>query len=166
MRWTCRTCGEEHEGLPLDWAYDAPAQWDGGRTDEDWLTEDLCVWTDDGGDPAYFVRGVLYIPIIETDETLRYGVWSSLSRKSFGRVIDMWNDLSRVKEPPYFGWLANGIADYPDTLNLPVDVVTDDPELRPTIVPHDGDHPLIRDHREGVPLERVRELAERRLHVA
>jgi len=166
VRWTCRYCGEEHDDLPLDWVFDAPSQWDGGRTSEDWLTDDLCLWTDDAGERAYFIRGVLYVPIVGTDQTLRYGVWSSLSKRSFERVIDMWNDLSRVKEPPYFGWLANSIPDYPDTLNLPVDVVTDSAELRPTIVPHDSDHPLVRDQRNGVPLERVHEIAERRLHAA
>ena len=166
MRWTCRYCGEQHDDLPFDWAFAAPAHWDGGKTADDWLTEDLCVWTDDGGDPAFFVRGVLYVPVVETGEALRYGVWSSLSQRSFERVIEMWNDPSRVEEPPYFGWLANSIPDYPGTLNLPVDVVTDHADLRPTIVPHKSGHPLVRDHRAGISLERVREVAERRLHAA
>src|SRR5215217_3550532 len=47
VRWLCSRCGEEHEGLPLDWAFDKPAFWEGPRADGDELTEDTCVWTDD-----------------------------------------------------------------------------------------------------------------------
>lgn len=165
-RWTCHTCGEEHEGLPLDWGFAAPAYWDGGRSERDELTSDLCTWTDDAGMLSYFIRGVLYIPIVGTDETLGYGVWSSLSEESFERVVELWDDARRVHEPPYFGWLSNSLPAYPETLNLPVDVVTAQLDLRPAIVLHDGDHPLVREQREGITMERVREIAALNMHAA
>jgi len=164
LRWTCRRCGEEHEGVPLDWATDAPDYWDGGRTDDDWLSEDLCMWTDDAGNRSYFIRGVLPIPIPETGEDLMYGVWSSLSERSFRRAYDLWDDPGRIHEPPYFGWLSNSLLGYPETLNLPLDVVVEEAEMRPSLMLHDGDHPLIEEQRRGISIARVLEIAELHMH--
>lgn len=164
MRWTCSRCGAEHEGVPLDWAYDAPIYWDGGRADDDRLTEDLCTWTDDVGDRNYFIRGVLEIPIVETGERLGYGVWSSLSKDSFRRIVDLWEGPARTDEPPYFGWLSNSLPGYPETLSLPLDVVIQELELRPLLYLHDGEHPLIDEQRRGVSMQRVQEIAELNMH--
>jgi hypothetical protein len=164
LRWTCSRCGAEHVGIPLDWAYEHPTYWDGGRNEDDWLSDDLCAWTDDAGQRTYFIRGVLYLPIAETGETLGYGVWSSLSRESFERVGKLWDDPARVEEPPYFGWLSNSVPGYPETLNLPLDVVVEDVDKRPALVLHDGDHPLIREQREGISMVRAREIAELNMH--
>jgi hypothetical protein len=164
VSWACAVCGEEHEGLPLDWTSDAPAYWDGGRAKDDRLGSDLCVWTDDDGTRTYFIRGVLRLPIVDSDEGLRYGVWSSLSEVSFARVVELWDDPARVHEPPYFGWLSNWIPGYPETRGLPLDVVTSTLDLRPALVLHDGDHPLVREQRDGITLERVHEIAARNLH--
>jgi hypothetical protein len=164
VHWHCSICGAEHDGLPLDWGYDAPSYWSGPRSHEDYLSSDLCVWTDDDGERAYFVRGVLHVPILGTDEALRYGVWSSLSERSFRRVFELWEDPARVDEPAYFGWLANSIPDYPETLGLAVDVVTVALDLRPSIVLHDGDHPLVADQRVGISMDLVHGLAQRVIH--
>ena len=164
MRWRCSVCGEEHEGLPLDWAYDKPAHWDGKRNRKDKLTADLCTWVDDAGELSYFIRGVLHVPVPELGDTLRYGVWSSLSQKSYERVLELWDDPRRTEEPPYFGWLSNSLPGYPETLNLPCDVVTDELDLRPTIVLHDGDHPLVQQQRDGISMDRLLDLIGPRLH--
>lgn len=164
--WRCARCGEEHEGLPLDWAVEAPGYWDGGRSPGDRLTEDLCTWTDDDGRLNYFIRGVLHVPVPELADTLRYGVWSSLSERSFERVLELWDDERRTAEPPYFGWLSNAIRGYPDTLQLPLDVVTDAVELRPSLVLRDAEHPLVREQRDGISLERLLELVALNVHAA
>jgi hypothetical protein len=164
LRWRCSVCGEEHEGLPLDWAAPQPAYWDGGRNDDDWLTSDLCTWTDDAGERAYFIRGVLHVPVRELDDALRFGVWASLSERSFEQVLELWDDPGRANVPPYFGWLSNWIAGYPDTRNLPSDVVMTEPDLRPSIELHEGDHPLVREQQQGISMDRLLELIGQRLH--
>jgi hypothetical protein len=164
VRWTCSRCGEEHVGIPFDWAYEAPMYWDGPRTDDDWLTEDLCVWTDDAPKRNYFIRGVLHVPVLDAEQTLGYGVWASLSEDSFKRVTSLWDDPARVEQPPYFGWMSNSLPGYPDTRNLPLDVVVQEIEMRPSLVLHDGDHPLIAEQREGITTERVLEIAELNMH--
>jgi hypothetical protein len=166
MHWTCSRCGREHEGLPHDLSFSEPAYWDGGRTEEDRLTEDLCRWTDDDGDPSFFIRGVLTIPVLDAEDDFRFGVWSSLSKQSFERVLELWDAPARLDEPAYFGWFSNSLPGYPDTLNLPLDVVTQGLEYRPELVLRDGDHPLIREQREGITTARIRELAELTMHPA
>jgi hypothetical protein len=164
-RWTCATCGEEHVGLPLDFAFDEPGYWDGPRAPDDYLDTDLCVWTDDGGTRCHFVRGVLEIPVLGTDARFAYGVWGSLSAESFGRMLAVWDDARRVEEPPYFSWLSNSIPGYPETLSLRANVITRTPDLRPAIVlAGDADHPLAREQREGITVERAREIAGLLMH--
>jgi len=164
VQWTCSRCGEEHVGVPFDWAYDSPAYWEGARSEDDWLSEDLCVWTDDAGELNYFIRGVLYIPVVDAGQRFGYGVWSSLSQTSFKRVYDLWDDPKRVEEPPYFGWLSNSLPGYPETLSLPLDVVVHEVDLRPSFVLHPGEHPLIAEQQEGITVERVRAIAELQMH--
>jgi hypothetical protein len=164
LRWTCSRCGAEHEGIPLDWAYDAPAYWDGEKTEDDLLTEDLCTLRDDEPKLNFFIRGVLEIPIEGTDERLGYGVWSTLSKDSFERVVHLWDDPARTEEPPYFGWLSNSLPGYPETLSLPLDVVVQELEKRPLFVLHEGDHPLIEEQQRGISMARVQEIAELNMH--
>jgi hypothetical protein len=166
MRWTCSACGEEHDELPFDWRWAQPFYWDGPRGPLDRLTDDLCVWTDDDGRECYFIRGLVELPVIGAEQTFNYGVWSSLSRESFGRVLELWDEPARAEEPAYFGWLSNEIDDFEGSLNLPLDVVTRDVELRPTFVLHEGDHPLVRAQREGVPWDFVVDVAVRHLHAS
>ena len=164
MHWECSRCGEVHEGLPLDWAYDRPYAWEGPRSADDHLGEDLCTWTDDAGEPGFFIRGLLPIPVRDTGEVLNYGVWSSLSRRSYDRIVELWDEDERVSEPPYFGYLSNALPGYPPTLGLQLAVVTRAVELRPTFVLQPGDHPLIDEQWQGIDSLRVLELAEINLH--
>lgn len=164
MHWYCATCGAEHDELPFDWHYDAPTYWDGPRGEGDELTSDLCVWTDDGGERAFFIRGLLPLPVRDAEQVFNYGIWSTLSESSFERVVELWDDPKRIDEPPYFGYLSNSLADFPDALNLKLDVVTSELEVRPRLLLHDADHPLVRAQREGVTTEFVRQVAHRNLH--
>lgn len=167
MRWTCSRCGGVHEGHPLDWGFDAPIYWHALTPDEratrGKLSEDLCVIRDEEGE-HFFIRGVLPIPVTGSDEEFRYGVWTTLSEESFRRVVELWDDPERTREPPYFGWLSNSIAGYPETLNLKAQVHTRALNLRPTIELEPIDHPLALEQRHGISTKRLQELVELQLH--
>jgi hypothetical protein len=149
----------------MSWGFDAPAYWEGPRGERDEINDDLCIWTDDGGQENFFIRGVLELPVVDLDQVFLYGVWSSLSEESFTRAVELWDDPRRIDEPPYFGWLSNQIGDFPDTVNLPLSVVTRELEQRPCFELHDGNHPLIAAQREGVTVDFVRGIAEKNLHL-
>jgi len=162
--WRCSRCDAEHAALPLDWVYEEPAYWDGGRTDDDFLAENLCTWTDDSGVLCFFIRGLIEIPIRASSDVFAYGVWSSVGKESFERVLDAWDLPTMLDEPGLFGWLSSSLPGYQETLNLPLDVVMRGRGIRPAFVLRDGDHPLVREQREGIPLARVREIAELHMH--
>ena len=173
MTWTCSRCGEVHEGTPFSWALESPIYWtwipDDERPGRGECQEDLCWLTDDEGDLAHFVRGTIEIPIVDgsppDEDTFVFGVWASLSRASFERLLELGDEPPREGES-FFGWLSNRLPAYPDTLTLPTDVELREPGIRPLIVPHRGDHPLARDQHEGITLERAHELATASLHPA
>jgi hypothetical protein len=125
----CHTCGKWHQGLPLDYAYDAPYYWSESlRADGDsFLNSGFCVIKK----KDFFVRGLIEIPVIGRDEPFRWGVWTSLSKSNFDRIVDLWRDPKLLEEPPYFGWLSNSIDLYPHTLNLKINVHSKDISRRP-----------------------------------
>jgi len=164
MTWTCATCGQEHEGLPLDFGFDEPSYWDGGRSDGDFVDTDLCAWTDDDGTRCYFIRGVLEIPVPKIGGRFAYGVWGSLSEESYERVVARWDDPRRVDDEPYFSWLSNSIPGYPETLSLRANVTTGTLDLRPSIVLLDDDHPLAIEQRDGITTARVEEIVGLLMH--
>jgi hypothetical protein len=156
--YTCGECAEEHHGLPA-WGADAPAyyaQVDDLARRRARLTGDTCVV-----DGHHFVRGCLEIPILGSHEWWSWGVWVSLSEKSYARVLELLDDPARDREPPYFGWFSTTLPRllYPETLGLKAAVHERPPGERPLIILEPTDHPLAVDQHEGISLERAREMA-------
>jgi hypothetical protein len=158
----CHTCGKWHEGLPLDYAYDAPHYWsDDLKSDPDsFLNSDLCVIKNQD----FFVRGLIEIPVRGSDQPFRWGVWTSLSKKNFDKIAELWDNPKLLDEPAYFGWLSSSIGIYPETLNLKANVHSRSIRERPLIVLEPTDHPLSIEQRDGLSIQRIREIAECTLH--
>jgi hypothetical protein len=121
-----------------------------------YLTDDTCTMDNE----HFFVRGCIEIPVIDNLEPFIWNVWVSLSETSFNRVLELWETEGRENEEPYFGWLSTSIPDYPETLNLKINVHTRHVGIRPFIELESTDHPLAVEQREGITLERVREIHE------
>lgn len=159
----CHTCGKYHPELPMDFGTDAPDPYyaipEEERASRCKLDSDLCMI--DG--EHFFIRGCLKIPVVDGPGPFVWGVWCSLSKKSFERVIETWDDEDQENKPPYFGWLCTSFALYPDTLLLKTHVHTRLRE-RPLIELEQTDHPLAVEQREGITMARVREIAAALLH--
>jgi hypothetical protein len=158
----CHTCGKWHQGLPLDYAYDTPYYWSENlRSDADsFLNSDLCVIKK----KDFFVRCLIEVPVVGQNEPFRWGVWTSLSKSNFEKMVDLWNDPKLMDEPPYFGWLSNSIDLYPETLNLKANVHSKNIRQRPYLLLEPSDHPLAIEQHAGITMQRLREIAERLLH--
>lgn len=157
--WICAACGAEHRGV-MDIAAPSPDCWRGGaaqpnhelRLDGDFLSEDFCVV--DG--QHYFVRVVLRLPIRGGGgKSCGFGVWSSLSRQNFERYVDTFDDGAQGGLGPWFGWLANRLGGFDDTLNLPCRVCPQPDQMRPLLEPEASDHPLSVAQRKGVTLDEL-----------
>ncbi|MEM7223561.1 MAG: DUF2199 domain-containing protein [Pseudomonadota bacterium] len=163
LTYTCGCCGEVHKGLP-DFGFDSPDfYWDVPETERDrrsTLDNNFC--SIDG--EYFFVRCVLEIPIIGTEDSFGWGVWSSLSETNYKRYQDVFLADQRSGEGPYFGWLSNRLPFYPETLQLSQKVHPQDDNMRPLLELEPTDHPLAVDQREGMPMERAIEFAQRLMH--
>lgn len=163
--YTCRTCGQIHRGIP-DFGFDSPHYFSGspdpvndGRNE---LTADTCII--DG--KHFFVRGVLEVPIRGPWGRFGWCVWVSLSRTSFERFVELFDDEDRVPGESFFGWFSNRLPGYPDTLKIKTQVHVRSYPNRPLIELEPSDHPLAVEQHEGIDEARVIELLEFCLHPA
>jgi len=82
ITWACSVCEKVHRGLPAI-AFKAPSHYRGipeeERGQRALLSEDFCVIDRE----AFYVRCVLTVPISGLDDSLEWGVWSSLSEVNF-----------------------------------------------------------------------------------
>lgn len=169
LRWKCGSCEEWHHGPCFDFSFNSPVYWTSENDDANqieffdsgskglpttYLDEDLCVI--DG--EHYYVRGIIYLPIIGTAETLRWGVWGSLSRENFEKLLSMFDDPKCVELPPMFSWLSCQIDGYPETCNLKMYAHIQEPGTRPTFELEPTDHPLSQEYHHGIAPERVKEI--------
>jgi len=173
LRWKCGRCEEWHYGACLAFGFIFPDYWtkeDDEKNQVDWLetestevpttllTEDICILGED-----YFIRGNIHLPIIGTAETFSWGVWGSLSRENFEKLLAMNDDVKRVELPPMFSWLSNNIDEYPETLNLKMYAHIQELTQRPLFELEPTDHPLSQEYHHGITPERVKEIMKRRL---
>lgn len=157
-KFRCSCCGELHDGPPMDWAMVNPDYWSEDLANDPSckLTSDWCVIED----RDFFVRGCLDIPIKDAPQSFMYGVWVSLSRENFNRMQEIGsNDAAIAREPSYFGWFSNELPGYPSTINLRTQVHLQVDNNRPRIELESTDHPLALEQRNGITMERVREIA-------
>jgi hypothetical protein len=98
--WTCRCCGRQFDTLPLDFACEAPDHWleipESERDARGKLDSDVCMIDD----KDTFVRGCLEIPIIGREDCFIWGVWVSVSKASFTRILELWDAPIIENEPP------------------------------------------------------------------
>ncbi|MBX3259588.1 MAG: DUF2199 domain-containing protein [Labilithrix sp.] len=162
LAWTCARCGGRYDALPLcfgaapPWPALVPAEEFDSRVE---LNADLCVVDAS----VFFVRGHVDLPILGTDEVFSWSVWCSLSEASFGDAMDRWHDPERVGDA-YFGWLCSSISVYPSTVHLKTIVRSRAVGRVPSIELQECEHPLYAEQREGVTVDRVREIAHLLLH--
>jgi hypothetical protein len=162
--FVCRTCGRFHAELPMSFGADAPVPYyaipENERKARCDLTSDACVIDSE----HFFIRGCLEIPVLEGTRPFVWGVWTSLSKQNFKRMAEMWETPGRESEPPYFGWLCSLLPFYPETLHLKTQVHTRPVGQRPFVELEPTDHPLAVEQRQGITMDRVREMAEALLH--
>lgn len=175
LRWKCGSCEESHTGPCLDFGYDAPHYWQKEHEKTGRLAGLLPKWSKKRvktfldldfcsiEDRDFFVRGVIHLPIIGAAETFRWGVWGSLSRQNFEKLLKMHDDPKRAEIPAMFSWLSNRIPEYPDTLNLKMYAHIQEPGQRPHFRLELTDHPLSLEYHHGITPERVKEIMMGRL---
>jgi hypothetical protein len=157
-RWTCSCCGKTFDTLPMDYAIEGPSNWfavpEAERATRVKKDSNLCVIDS----REFYVRGCIEIPVHDCNDRFVWGVWVSVSEESFRYILDKWTAEIPADEPPRFGWLCNWIRGYPEPKDIGCDVHLRSGNLRPRIVLEPTDHPLAVEQREGITLDRVKEI--------
>lgn len=161
--WTCANCKELHQGI-FDLASFKPDYWQGAEEyqpnstvldNTHFLSEDLCVING----THHFIRCVLELPIIgQPGERFAYGVWSSLSVKSFNEYLSFFDTGEHEGFGPWFGWFSNRLKGYPDTINMKCRVHPLANRQRPKIELEPIDHPLVKETTDGITIDRLIEI--------
>jgi hypothetical protein len=161
--FTCSCCGEVHEGMPA-FAAAAPLSYyevpESEREARCSLGTDDCVI--DGS--TFFVRGCIEIRVEGHDEPFSWGVWVSLSEKSFGEWAASFKQTRRAHIGPFFGWLNAWLKPYPNTAGLKTHVHLRDNGIRPLIELEPTDHPLAVDQARGISRKRAEEMFVMMVH--
>jgi hypothetical protein len=150
MKYKCSKCGQEHEGRPAI-AFDSPFHYN-SLNDEDkksiaTLTGDFCVIKHEDQTDR-FIRTVIHQKVNDDCQTLDYGVWVSLSEKSYKDYYDNYDNENHVAT--YFGRISNILPGYEDTLSVEANVVLRG-KIRPEVIPHDDqDNDFVTDYYNGI----------------
>ncbi|HEV8391635.1 MAG TPA: DUF2199 domain-containing protein [Dongiaceae bacterium] len=158
--FTCDKCGQLHEGSPSI-AYDMPFHWHALKPDtstgQSRLSDDFCKIED----RDYFIRCILEVPIHGVEEPFLWGLWVTQSAENFRDYVKTFPDSP---ERQTFGYLANRLPFYPETVDMHANVHWQPGTRRPLVELKPVDHPLFRDWSEGITWERATELAAPAFH--
>ncbi|SEW54135.1 DUF2199 domain-containing protein [Chitinophaga arvensicola] len=148
--YKCACCGLEYGAVPLCFGAEFPASYfsipEEDRAERIEITESLCVI--DG--EHFFHRGRITIPIHDYPEDLLFNVWTSISEANFRIRMDSWEDVNRVNNAPYFGWLQTMVPGYGDTLSIKTQARETGLDTIPEIEITEEGHPLTIDQQQGI----------------
>lgn len=157
----CEFCGQEHDELLRDLAYMYPADYfevpEDERPERIRVNDDLCVIDDSD----FYIRGVLALPIRNSAEEFRWGVWAKVRKADFDRYLELWDSALVAPEPASIGELSGGIAEYPDTDMLDVRVVLQAGNQRPRFYVVSEKNQLGIDQRSGITEEKAHQFVMR-----
>ncbi len=155
MQYKCTCCGEAHDHMQ-DLTFDQPEHAESIAEEERdtrvILDSDLCAIDKE----HFFIRAVLLIPILESEEHLGFGVWISQEKAHFANYLDNY-DTNEIG--PFIGNLANELKyDGVSTLSLEAMVHFQGSGQRPLVVLDQSDHPLYLAQENGIAMDRAWEI--------
>ena len=153
MKYNCNKCGKEHEELPAI-SFNSPHYYHILSEDDKKniveLSDDFCVIKHED-QTDYFIRAVLFQKIIDHSDTLDYGIWVSLSKKSFDEYKEHFKDENHTAT--FFGWFCSQIEGYEETLSLKANVHTRSGNERPEVVLENCNNDFVMDYYSGITIE-------------
>lgn len=165
MSYICHQCGQSHEGIPLSFAADFPDQYANmsseDRDNRSIIGSDQCIIDSE----AFYIRGLLEIPVVDTGEKFLWGLWASVREEIFDELSDSWEKQGRENfHGPFKARLSNKLAVYPNTFKLKMTIRVQPVGTRPLFFIDEDDHPLAIAQRVGMSAHETHELVSRLLH--
>ena len=117
------------------------------------FNSDVCVL--DGS--RFFIRGIAFVPILESDKRFGWGLWAEVSGAVFKRYLELYKVDAR-DEPIAAGKLANTPTGYPTLEGHSVDIAFGTARERPKTTLQASTHPLSLEQQRGIAITRVHEI--------
>lgn len=153
MTYFCETCNQEHESWPA-LTFNAPdfyVQLNEEEKRDAVLSPDLCVVQKDG-ETYCFIRCVMFQKVNEHCQDLEYGLWVSVSGKSYKDYVQHFDNENHQVQ--YFGWLSNWLPEYEKFVWVKMHIAVNNANnQRPRAfvqIVNDPDIPLVRDYFQGI----------------
>ena len=156
----CSTCGEEHSGLAADYAFGLPDDVYSlpylERYRRTRANADLCTLDE----LRFFVRGVLPLPFVDSDDEFVWGVWAEVTKEWHDLYLaGYYDDLS--DNPPFEARLANTIPAYDHSIGLAIQVQFRSGNDRPSFhFPRSASLLLAREQHNGITRDRHHQILE------
>lgn len=90
----------------------------------------------------YYIRGILALPIINSEQEFCWGVWAKISENDLRWYVKHWKLEQYEDGMSFFGFLSGGIKFYEASDLLEVLIHPQPGKLRPRFEVVDKDHPL------------------------
>jgi hypothetical protein len=119
------------------------------------FNEDICVVDN----KVFVVRAILELPVRDGPSRFAWGVWMLLSKEEFDRYLVLWRTHTEEGAPPLRGHLTGGVRTYADSDMLEV-LGHLRRNKRPSLEVLSETHPLGKDQREGITMEKVHAFLE------
>jgi hypothetical protein len=102
----------------------------------------------------FLIRGIIELPIVDAEADFAFGIWATQSREDFHLYQD-FPDSTTIG--PFPGQLDGSLTCYApyNTLGLKLMAHFDRYGERPRFILEDADHPLVKDQREGITIDRA-----------
>ena len=159
-QFVCSICGNEHAGLPTDWAFKLPDEvWDipePKRSEVARFNNDLCEWGD-----RRFIRAVLEIPFADEYGFFGWGAWAEVDLPTYERYYALYEE-DGSSESLKQGSLANELPAYAEsTLRHPVFIQFRDATKRPLLsLAADDTSEFAAEQRQGIDAPRYHEILD------
>lgn len=156
----CETCGQTHEGLPLDYGFRLPDEVHAldyiERYRRSRSNADLCTLDE----ARYFFRGIALLPFAGSDDEFGWGLWVEVDRTHHDAYVSLF-DGDASSTPRIRGRLANEIPGYGGTMGIAVEVEFQPQGDRPKLFfPAHESHPLAVEQRRGITRRRHHDILE------
>ena len=155
----CPCCGRVFEGV-FDIGYDHPDPWPHGNRAQsgkdvlavgnDRLGTDLCELGE-----YRFIRCILPLPIVGTDQRFAFGPWGSVHPDNFDRYVTSSTHPDNAEFEGCFAWLMNALPVIGGSEPLPCNLVPGAAGERPILEVHDGAHELAELQETGITFDQL-----------
>jgi len=108
--------------------------------------KDLCVLCGE----RFFVRGVPPLPVLGRESQYNIGLWVEVTRSTFERVYELWDDPGQCSEQPFSVVLANDVPTHVQTVGMEAVLALSGPSTRPKVTLRAVKHSLFDEQSNGI----------------